>query len=180
MAAPTTNKSTDSEKTVKDVFDSMTEEQKNVVYFMIGTALEEAGVDDTGAPANGEMAQYDMSDFITHEEAFNMSRNVFEMAQALQNEEPSLAHSGTTLSHSDVEEIVADARKIGSFKEAFLEQAYKFLFSDLEFAQDFAELVKQLNEQIPNLRVLLHQRDAAIAAERFCPLLQRALQFNFR
>ena len=33
------------EKTVKDVFDSMTEEQKNVVYFMIGQALEGKGGD---------------------------------------------------------------------------------------------------------------------------------------
>ena len=34
-----------SEKTVQDVFDSMSEEQKNVCYFMIGQALEDAGVD---------------------------------------------------------------------------------------------------------------------------------------
>ena len=33
------------EKTVKDVFDSMTEEQKTVVYAMIGQALEDAGSD---------------------------------------------------------------------------------------------------------------------------------------
>ena len=32
-------------KTVKEVFDSMTEEQKTVVYAMIGQALEDAGVD---------------------------------------------------------------------------------------------------------------------------------------
>ena len=30
------------DKTVQDVFDSMTEEQKNVCYFMIGQALEDA------------------------------------------------------------------------------------------------------------------------------------------
>lgn len=34
------------ERTVKDVFDEFTEEQKNVVYAMIGQALEDAGVDD--------------------------------------------------------------------------------------------------------------------------------------
>lgn len=34
------------EKTVKDVFDEFTEEQKTVVYAMIGQALEDAGVND--------------------------------------------------------------------------------------------------------------------------------------
>lgn len=155
MTAPTTNKSTDSEKTVKDVFDAMTEEQKNVVYFMIGTALEEAGVVDTGAPADEAMAQYDTSDFITHEEAFNMSRNVFEMAQALQDEGKSLAHSGTTLSHSDIEEIVADARKIGSFKEAFLEHAaaygienIDYLFPDARELNNSPEFIKRRTEWV--------------------------------
>ena len=36
------------DKTVKDVFDEFTEEQKNVVYFMIGQALEDAGVKADG------------------------------------------------------------------------------------------------------------------------------------
>lgn len=36
------------EKTVKDVFDSMTDEQKQVVYFMIGQALEGKNDDDEG------------------------------------------------------------------------------------------------------------------------------------
>ena len=36
----------DGEKTVADVFNTLTEEQKTVVYAMIGQALEEAGVDD--------------------------------------------------------------------------------------------------------------------------------------
>ena len=35
-----------SDKTVKDVFDSMTEEQKNVVYFMIGQAIENQKEED--------------------------------------------------------------------------------------------------------------------------------------
>ena len=31
----------DGEKTIKEVFDSMNEEQKEVVYFMIGAAIED-------------------------------------------------------------------------------------------------------------------------------------------
>ena len=47
------------EKTVQDVFDELTEEQKNVVYYMIGQALEDAGVD-------------------TEEEGEDMKHNVFD------------------------------------------------------------------------------------------------------
>ena len=36
----------ENEKTVQDVFDEMTEEQKNVVYAMIGMALEEDSADE--------------------------------------------------------------------------------------------------------------------------------------
>ena len=40
------NNQTD-DKTIKDVFDSMSDEQKQVVYAMIGMALEDAGVDSS-------------------------------------------------------------------------------------------------------------------------------------
>lgn len=29
------------EKTVQDVFDTLTDEQKNIVYFLVGTAIED-------------------------------------------------------------------------------------------------------------------------------------------
>ena len=77
------------EKTVKDVFDSFTEEQKNVVYFMIGQALEDAGV----ASDKGESE--------------DMKHNVFE------NEECT-----DVLSHADVEAIFKSAQRCGSLRDA--------------------------------------------------------------
>ena len=76
------------EKTVKDVFDSFSEEQKNVVYFMIGQALEDA----KGNEGAGEEA---------------MKHNVFE------SDTPR-----NTLSHADMEQIFADAKRLGSLREA--------------------------------------------------------------
>lgn len=61
-----------SEKTVQDVFDSMTEEQKNVCYFMIGQALEDAGVDTDDEGENEDMKHnvfdndYERDDVLTH------------------------------------------------------------------------------------------------------------------
>lgn len=80
------------EKTVQDVFNELTEEQKNVVYFMIGQALEDAGV-----PMDDEEGETE-----------EMKHNVFD-ADARQD---------NYLSHADMETILSDAKKIGSLKEA--------------------------------------------------------------
>ena len=140
------------EKTVKDVFDEMTEEQKNVVYFMIGTALEEAGVEDDDDTDNGEAAQFDGSPFITHQEAFEMTRNVFEMAGAESNTE------GTTLSHADVQAIVNDAQRGGSFKEAILAHAATYgienidlLFPDARAITDKPEFLARRTEWVQSV-----------------------------
>ena len=88
-------------KTVKDVFDTLTEEQKTVVYALIGQALEDAGKTD-------ENDEYD------DEEDNNMKHNVFDQDEMMQ---------GNVLSHSDMEEIFSDAKRTGSLKESFLAHA---------------------------------------------------------
>lgn len=96
-------KKPESEKTVKDVFDSFTEEQKNVVYFMIGQALEDAGVSDE----DGDEAEH--SDIEEGED--EMKYNVFE------GEAPRSNH----LSHDDMKTILADAKRLGSLKDAVMQ-----------------------------------------------------------
>ena len=86
------------EKTVKDVFDSLTEEQKNVVYFMIGQALENAGKNDE--------AQHD--DIGGNE----MKYNVFDQ------ESQSAVRRVTA---EDMKGILNDAKRLGSLKEAVLQ-----------------------------------------------------------
>ena len=81
------------EKTVKDVFDGFTEEQKNVVYYMIGEALKAADED--------EDEEGDDS---------NMKHNVFEQDEV----------KGTYLSHADEENIInlAKTSGVGSLRTA--------------------------------------------------------------
>lgn len=83
------------EKTVQDVIDSMTEEQKTVMYAMVGQALEEAGVDDEE----------------DDEEEKDMKHNVFDNDTETQ---------GNFLSHSDQEDILkmAKSSQVGSFQAA--------------------------------------------------------------
>ena len=89
------------EKTVKDVFDTLTEEQKTVVYALIGQALEGKDEPDDYEDENDE-------------EDNNMKHNVFDQDEMMQ---------GNALSHSDMEEIFSDAKRTGSLKESFLAHA---------------------------------------------------------
>ena len=71
------------EKTVKDVFDEMTDEQKNVVYFMIGQALDEAGAGEGSDDEEEEMKhnvfdqEYERQDVLSHGDL----KNIIEMAK---------------------------------------------------------------------------------------------------
>lgn len=89
------------EKTVKDVIDSMTEEQRNVMYALIGEAIEST---------KGEL-----DDDQSNEEENKMKHNAFE------NEDQSKKEETQTLSHSEFMEIVSEAKRKGSMKDAFLE-----------------------------------------------------------
>ena len=96
-----TNSSSD-EKTVQDVIDSMNEEQKNVLYALVGMVAE-GDVDDT-----------------TDEEDQDMKHNVFEG----DNGTNSLAHA------EDFAEILRDAKRYGSLKESALQHGYEDLTVD--------------------------------------------------
>jgi phage head maturation protease len=80
------------DKTIKDVIDSMSEEQKNVMYALIGMAVEDLKGDNDG------------------KEKEDMKHNVFD------NE-----LEGDVISHSDMEAIAADFKRYGSLKDTFLE-----------------------------------------------------------
>ena len=88
------------EKTVQDVIDSMSEEQKNVMYALIGQALE------------GEAAQHSNFDYEGDDE---MKHNVFENDNYNNNND--------VLTHAEMEAILKDAKRCGSLKEAVLQHA---------------------------------------------------------
>ena len=89
------------EKTVKDVIDSMTEEQRNVMYALIGEAIEST--------------KNESDDDQSNEEENQMKHNAFE------NEDQNKKEENETLSHSEFMEIVSEAKRKGSMKDAFLE-----------------------------------------------------------
>lgn len=98
----------ENEKTVQDVFDSMTEEQKNVLYEMIGMVLEENGKD-----MNDEEGGND-----------TMKHNVFDQDEV---------KNDNILSHDAMETIINDAKRYGSLKESFLAHADTYGIDNIDY-----------------------------------------------
>lgn len=91
---PMPNANEPADRTIQEVYDSMDDEQKNVVHFLIGKALEQAGEDVQHSDNDGE-----------DEEA--LKHNVFD------NDTPQ-----TSLSHEDMQKIFANGKRLGSLKAA--------------------------------------------------------------
>ena len=94
-------------KTVKEIFDSMTEEQKNVCYFLIGQA-QEGGLDDN-EDDEAEHSAIDEED----EEETTMYHNAFEKTR--------VPAPSDVLSHDDMKAIIQRGVKLGSMKSAWEE-----------------------------------------------------------
>lgn len=98
------------EKTVADVFDTLNEEQKTVVYAMIGQALEDAGSENNNEETEGGNT--------------SMKHNVFDKEEQQQ---------GAALSHSDMQTIIGDAKRYGSLKESVLAHADDYGIQNIDW-----------------------------------------------
>ncbi len=109
------------DKTVQDVFDTLNEEQKNVVYALVGQALESK----------------DQNDKKDNEGEPNMKHNVFD--KETENKE-------TTLSHSEMQTIIADAKRYGSIKDSALAHGIEnidFLFPDARTINNTPDFIQR-------------------------------------
>lgn len=121
-------------KTVQEVFDTLNEEQKNVVYAMLDQV------------ANGEVEHDDMDDddeSLEHSENEGgdqtMKKNVFDKE----------THEETaSLSHSQVQLIVEDAVKHGSLRESVMYHAQEYGIENIDFLFPEARLVTNPPEWI--------------------------------
>lgn len=102
-----------SEKTIKEVFDEMTEEQKAVVYFFVGEAMN--GNDD-------EVEHYDM-------EGDYVKTNVFDSGYGYGD---TLTHAEIQL-YEDKDAIFSDAKRLGSFKDSVLSHAADYGIDNIDY-----------------------------------------------
>lgn len=113
--------------TVQEVYDSFTPEQKDVVHYMIGAALEAANANlkqsSTSDDAEDTPVVHTDTDTDTdnnEKEGRRMTRNVFEQQNGGKKVEDE-----NVLTHDALKGIVAEAKKVGSLKEAFEDYAFK-------------------------------------------------------
>lgn len=102
---------TDGEETVGDVFNTLTEKQKNVVYAMIAQAVQ--GDDNTAQHSQLEGGN-------------SMKHNLFEQ-NGVNNQ-----NGGATLTHDQMTAIFNDAKQYGSLKEAVLAHAATYGIENID------------------------------------------------
>ena len=148
------------ERTLQDVFDDMTEEQKNLVIYVMNQIPTENDSDEDEASAEhgdttGEVLAASESTITTDnaesaEEGNTMSHNIFEGTDT--------KNSGATLSHSDMKGIFEDFKKMGSLKDAVEKYALQhgienidLLFPDAQAVTNTPDFVKRQTEWVADV-----------------------------
>lgn len=108
------------EKTIGEVFDAMTEEQKNVVYAIVGKAVEDALAEQGGNSDGGD------------EE--DMKHNAFDNYDEYDQDEIHV------LSHSEMESIFKDAKACGSLRQAVLAHTDDYGIENIDYLFPEAKL----------------------------------------
>jgi hypothetical protein len=127
-------------KTVKEIFDSLTEEQKKVVCFLIQQATKGGKSDsEDNAPKEGEEVKH----------------NAFEGNNAPGEDQE--------LMHSAMQAIIGDAKRFGSMKESFLQHAQEYgienidyLFPDAKTVENRPEFIKRDTDWVQKVMSGVH------------------------
>ena len=109
------------DKTIGDILEELTDEQQDVVYSLIGMALKQG---------------------VENEEDNRVKHNVFDG----DNYEPE-----AVLSHADMEEILSDAKRCGSLKDAVLAHGITnidYLFPDAQSMDNAPQFIKRNQEWV--------------------------------
>lgn len=121
-------KKDENEETIADVFATLSEKQKTVVYALIGQALEDNGKADNGSDEN---------DSENTKGGNSMKHNIFD------NDEQ---QSKDVLSHSEMTSILSDAKRYGSLKESVLAHGIEqidYLFPEAKTLNDTPEFIQR-------------------------------------
>lgn len=136
-------KSEKKEKTVAEVFNTLTDEQKTVVYALIGHALDEAGVN----------VDEDQADDKENEGGNNaMKHNVFDQETNTENQE--------VLSHSEMIEIFEEAKRNGSLADTVLQHGITnidYLFPDAKTIDDVPGFIKREDDWVAGVMAGVHK-----------------------
>ena len=130
------------EKTVQDVIDTMNEEQKKVMMYLVGIAAEKGGAKETDEEGEEEM-----------------KHNVFDGSDEYKGSEDQ-----AELTHAQIETILKDGKSCGSLKESFLAHAEDYgikdidwLFPEAKTFQDKPEFISRKMEWVSTVMSGVHK-----------------------
>ena len=130
-------------RTIQDIFDTFTSDEKKVAFFLIGQAIKESG----------SMEQSDIPNIDDEsEENDTMKHNVFENNQ-INNDE-------TVLSHAEIEEIFRDTKQYGTLKNSALAHGVtniEYLFPDAKTVTPTPELIKRNDDWVSKVMGAIHR-----------------------
>lgn len=104
------SKKDEDKRTVADVFNTLNEEQKTVVYAIIGQVMDKTGADTNNDP---------------EEEETKMQHNLFDAETQQENT--------NTLSHDAIKTIINDAKRCGSMKASVLEHSAEYGIDQIDY-----------------------------------------------
>lgn len=130
-------------RTIQDIFDTFTSDEKKVAFFLIGQAIKESG----------SMEQSDIPNIDDEsEENDTMKHNVFEN-NLINNDE-------TVLSHAEIEEIFRDTKQYGTLKNSALAHGItdiEYLFPDAKTVTPTPELIKRNDDWVSKVMGAVHR-----------------------
>jgi hypothetical protein len=147
--APEVKEASEKEETIQDVFNTLTEKQKKVVYAMIGMALESK--EDAKVEHNDEGDE-------------NMKHNVFENENETKD---------NVISHSDMEAVISDAKRFGSMKESALQHGIEnidYLFPEDQVVGNVPEWVKRDNGWVDRVMKGVHHTPFSRIKSRYADI----------
>lgn len=138
------------QKTVKEVFDTLTEEQKTVVYAIIGQIMEENQNESKDIEGGKE----------------EMKHNVFDNDKENKEE---------VLSHSDAEAIFSDARRYGSLKDSVLAHGItnlEYLFPEDTNLNKVPEFISRDTGWVKNVMSSVHHTPFSRIKSQFADITE--------
>jgi hypothetical protein len=129
----------DTGKTIKEIFDSFTDEQKTALYVIIGQAVSDSKVEHSDNQTEDEDEDGDEieDEDIKGGNPNMLKHNVFDQESDTKE---------NTLSHSDMEAIFTDAKRLGSLKDSVLQHGIEnidSLFPDAKTLNTPPEFIKR-------------------------------------
>lgn len=170
----TEEKDTDDDETIKDIFDSMTDKQKNAVFAIVGAAVskDDNDPDNDGDEGKNKAKHDDLggNDIMKH--------NLFDQNNSGGNEQVNV------ISHSDQMDIIKNAKDTGSFRKAMKDylddnSSLEHGFNDVEsLFPDYKNLETGAPDKIQNDNSWVH---AVISKVHKSPMSRvRTLQADIR